>query len=246
MNLRHKKILVVGASSDLSVSLNQMLFNSGATLGLHYNKNKNALLKYKESRRVKKFQKDLASDVACYELVDDFVDWAGGIDCLVQLTGDIKRPVHWENLTYDDWIYDLSVNLVAPFFLVQRTVHHMKGSGGRIMLTSTASAAHGGGVTSLAYGAAKAGLECIVKGLARDCAKYNILVNAVAPGFIPTKFHTEKMNRTAAQLEERIKLIPLKRAGTIQEIADVILFLLSEYSTYITGQVIAVSGGDWL
>ncbi len=244
--MKNKKILVSGASSDLAVSLVEILYYSEAIMGFHYNTNEKALLKYTENYRVKKFHKKLISDISCYELVDNFAEWAGGIDCLVQLTGDIKRPVHWENLSYDDWMYDLSINLVTPFFLAQRAVSYMKESGGRIVLTSTASAAHGGGSTSLAYGTSKAGVECIVKGLARDCAKFNILVNAIAPGFIQTKFHTGKMNKTAEQLEERIKLIPLKRAGTTQEIAGTILFLLSEYSAYITGQVIAVSGGDWL
>ena len=101
-------------------------------------------------------------------------------------------------------------------------------------------------MTSLAYGAAKAGIECVVKGLARDCAKYNILVNAIAPGFFMTKFHTEKMKRTKEQLEERAKLIPLKRVGTPEEFSGTVLFLLSDSASYITGQIIAVSGGDWL
>ena len=246
MNLEGKKILIIGASSDLSADLNSMLWKAGATLGLHYNKNKEPLSRYPETDKIKKFQKDIKSALACYELVDEYVNWAGGIDCLVQLLGDIKRPIPWEDMTEDEWQYDLSVNLVMPFFLAQRVIRYMKSSGGRIILTSTASAAHGGGTNSLAYGVAKAGIECMVKGLARDSAKYNILVNAIAPGFIATKFHTEKMQRTKEQLEERAKLIPLKRAGTTEEIAGTIIFLLSEYATYITGQVIPVSGGDWL
>lgn len=243
---KNKKILVAGASSDLAVSLVEMLYNSEAIIGLHYNSNEKPLLKYTESARVKKIKKNLDSDLSCKELVDDFADWAGGIDCLVQLTGNIKNTVHWEDLTDDEWSHDLYSNLTVPFMLAKRAVYYMKERGGQIVLTSTASAIHGGGSTSLAYGAAKSGVECVVRGLARDCAKYNILVNAIAPGFIPTKFHTEKMKRSEKELEERIKLIPLKRAGTTQEIAGTILFLLSEYSTYITGQVIAISGGDWL
>ena len=113
-------------------------------------------------------------------------------------------------------------------------------------MMSTVSASHGGGATSLAYGVAKAGVECVVKGLARDCAKYNILVNAIAPGFFLTKFHTEKMKRDQEQLQERAKMIPLKRAGTTEELAGTVMYLLSEGASYITCQVIAVSGGDWL
>ncbi len=246
MDFKGKKILVIGASSDIAVDLNQMLYQSGATIGLHYNKNAKALLKYSENARIKKFQKNLISSRSCFELVDDFVSWAKGIDYLLQLSGDIKKSIHWEGLTKEEWDYDLNINLIMPFFLVQRAVSYMKGKGGRIILMSTASASHGGSPTSLAYGIAKAGIECMVKGLAKDCAKYNILINALAPGFILTKFHTEKMKRTKEQLEERIKLIPLKRSGSTKEFAGVAMFLLSENASYITGQIIAVSGGDWL
>lgn len=247
MTIKGKRILVVGASSDMAFSLNGMLIKGGASVGLHYNKNASALKEYEENSRIKKFQKNLDSSSLCYGLVDEFVAWAGGIDCLIQLSGDILEPVHWEKLSEKHWHYDLNANLLIPFFLAQRAIKHMKDEGGgRIILMSTASASHGGGSTSLAYGVSKAGVECMVKGLARDCAKYNILVNSIAPGFIKTKFHTKRMLRTEAQLEERVNIIPLKRAGTTEEIAGTILFLLSEYSAYITGQVITVSGGDWL
>ena len=246
MVLERKKILIVGASSDLAVSLNETLYNSGNTVGFHYNTNDKPLSKYDEGEKVKKFQKDINSSLVCFQLVDDFVKWAGGIDCLIQLSGGIKKPANWEELTEKEWSYDLSVNMTMPFFLAQRAILHMKNSGGRIVMTSTVSAAHGGGSTSLAYGVAKAGVECVIKGLARDCAKYNILVNAIAPGFFLTKFHTEKLERTQAQLRERVKLIPLKRAGTTDELAGTVMYLLSESASYITGQVLAISGGDWL
>lgn len=246
MYLKGKRILVIGASSDLAADLDRMLVESGAIIGLHYNKNHEALLSYKDSRVTRKLKKNLNNSKACYDIIDEFVKWARGIDCLVQLSGDIKKPVHWSGLMKKDWDYDMDNNLVIPFFLTQRAVYHMKKQGGRIILMSTASASHGGGATSLAYGIAKAGIECMVKGLARDCAKYNILINAVAPGFINTKFHTEKMHKTKEQLEERIRLIPLKRAGTTKEFAETVMFLLSEGASYITGQTIAISGGDWL
>ena len=246
MELGNKKILLVGASSDLAGSLNETLYKTDNIVGFHYNTNEKPLLKYDEGEKVKRFQKDINSSLACFQLVDDFVAWAGGIDCLIQMSGDIKKPVDWEELTEKEWSYDLSANLIMPFFLAQRAILHMKNSGGRIVMTSTVSAAHGGGSTSLAYGVAKAGVECIIKGLARDCAKYNILVNAIAPGFFLTKFHTEKMERTKEQVQERIKLIPLRRAGTTEELAGTVMYLLSESASYITGQVIAISGGDWL
>ena len=244
-DLRGKRILVAGASSDLARDLVQALASSGAALGLHYNSNDAPLRTLSGSPRVKLFQKDLSTARACTELVDGFVAWAGGIDALVQLTGNIHRAVPWAELTEEDWEFDLGANMVMPFYLAARSIHHMK-DGGRIVLTSTASASHGGGSTSLAYGAAKAGVDCIVKRLARDCADKNILVNAIAPGFILTKFHTERMHRSREELAAREKMIPMKRAGTPGEVASTILFLLSEGAGYITGQVIPVSGGDFL
>ncbi len=246
MNKPLKKVLIVGASSDIAGALNSLLLKAGWVVGLHYRENAVALKRFKQGKRLKKFQANLVSASTCYKLVDEFVAWAGGIDCLIQLSGDIREPIHWEGLTEEHWRYDLNANLVMPFFLAQRAIKHMKETGGRIVLTSTASAGHGGGSTSMAYGVAKAGIECMVKGLARDCAQYDILVNAVAPGFISTKFHAEKMKRNIKQLEDRARLTPLKRAGTPEEMAGAILFLVSPQSSYITGEVLAVSGGDWL
>ena len=117
-----QRLLIAGASSDLASSLVKKLYDGGAVLGLHYSTDATPLSKYIEDRRVGKFQKNLDSSEACFQLVDAFANWAGGLDGLIQLVGNISRPVHWEELTYADWQYDLSINLVMPFFLVQRAV----------------------------------------------------------------------------------------------------------------------------
>ena len=233
------KILVVGASADISVELNKTLIASGATVGLHYNTNPIEV----SGENVKTFQKNLNSKQACSELLAEFHVWSHGIDALIQLSGNIKHPTHWRVLGQDGWDSDLRDNLIMPFYLAQSAEQYM-GRGGRIILTSTASACHGGGTDSLAYGVAKAGIECVVKRLAKDCANRNILVNAIAPGFFKSKFHTEKMRRSPEQLEHRAGLVPLKRAGTTKEFSDAVMYLLS--ATYMTGEVLTVSGGDWL
>jgi len=244
-DFRGKRILVAGASSDMATELVPALAASGATLGLHYHTNRKPLEPYRDRAGIMLFSADLSTADAARNLVDAFVSWAGGIDGLVQLTGDIRRPVHWSELSEEDWRSDLWSNMVIPFSLARAAVGWM-GAGGRVVLTSTASAAHGGGATSLAYGVAKAGVECIVKRLARDSAAKNIRVNAVAPGFITTKFHTARMGRTPEQLADRARLVPMQRAGTTGEVAGAFLFLLSDQAAYMTGQVITVSGGDFL
>jgi len=229
----------------------QMLARSRAKVGAHYNKSTTLKRQVQNGRignsKVKLYAADLSTQKNCHALVDAFVEWAGGIDVLIQLSGNISRPISWEALSQEDWLADLNVNLSGPFFLSQRAMFYMMKAGrGRILLTSTASAKHGGGKNSMAYGVAKAGIECLVKGLAREGAPHGILVNAIAPGFIATQFHSKRMGRDRGALEQRAALVPLKRAGRPGDVAGLILYLLSSGGSFITGECISVSGGDWL
>lgn len=244
------KILVTGASGDIGLAVLELLGCRAVKLGAHYHRN-NTIEPLLDNNRignaeVKLFAADLTTKNTCHALVDAFVDWAGGIGALVQLSGDVRRPISWESLSQDEWLADLNVNLSGPFFLCQRAMQHMKVRGGRIILTSTASARYGGAAKSMAYGVAKAGVECLTKGLAREGAPHGVLVNAVAPGFIETRFHTKRMARTPEELTKRAALVPLKRAGKPADIANLIGYLLSPAANFITGECIAVSGGDWL
>lgn len=244
-----KKILLIGASGDLGFSVLKMLSGYDILIGAHYchnNDRLNRFLKGKFKAKIKIFQGDLVSQANCQQIVRSFKKWAKGIDFLIQMSGSVSKLEPWESLSQKDWDRDIAVNLSGPFFLAQEAMIYMKPKGGKVILTSTASASHGGGANSMAYGTAKAGIECITKGLAREGAKYNILVNAIAPGLILTKFHRNQMHRTTKQLKERAKLVPLKRAGSVEDVANMAIYLLSPAGNYITGHVINVSGGDWL
>jgi NAD(P)-dependent dehydrogenase (short-subunit alcohol dehydrogenase family) len=246
-----KRILIAGASSDIGCSFLKLLPMSTSNIGAHYFQNKQALL---DAQKETKFemdqfqflQTDLRHQKDCHSLVDQYVEWAGGIDAFVQLNGDIHTPCDWQELQEEDWWGDMNINLSAPFFLCQRVMKCMKKQGGRIILMSTASARHGGGPNSFGYGIAKAGIECLAKGLARIGAADNILVNAIAPGFIQTKFHTQRMKRSQTSLKKRAELVLLKRAGQPSDVASMIFYLLSTGGNYITGECFTISGGDWL
>lgn len=246
-----KRILIAGASGGIGRETLRLFAQSDVWIGAHYFNNQKALSDLIEEEqsgqaKIRLFQADLTTAEASQKLVDDFVVWAKGIDILIQLTGGITQPILWNELTETQWQADLNLNLTAPFFLAQTAMNYMQSTGGKIILTSTASARHGGGSTSMAYGVAKAGIEALTKGLARVGAPHNILVNTIAPGFIDTGFHTQRMRRTEEDLEQRAQLVPLKRAGTPLEVAGLIVFLASPLGNYITGESIPVSGGDWL
>jgi NAD(P)-dependent dehydrogenase (short-subunit alcohol dehydrogenase family) len=246
-----KRILVVGASGDIGRAVVRLFASSNVLIGAHYFSNPSSLESLiKENNfdrtRIRLFQADLSRAEDCAKLVDSFVEWAGGIDALVQLCGDIKGAVPWDRITEREWKYDIGINLSAPFFLSQGAIKHMKENGGKIILTSTASAKHGGGIHSIGYGLAKAGVEFLVKVLARVGADYNILVNGIAPGFIKTQFHTVRLGKTEGDIKKRVEKIPLKRAGKPEDIAGMIAYLLSDWGNFITGECIPISGGDWL
>lgn len=238
-------ILITGASGAIGSAVANILNSQDRCLGLH-GKSRLPELSCAKNKNIYKFKSDLKNKEECYEMVDNFVDKAGGIKGLVQAHGNICKPCHWEKLTTENWNADLFDNLLNTFYIVQRSIYHMKSEGsGSIVLMSTASAPHGGGTDSLAYGVAKAGIDCITKRFAKDLGKYGIKVNAVAPGFIETEFHTKRMNRTLEQLSNRSKSIPLSRAGTANEVAKVMVSLLDD-ENFINGQIITIDGGDFI
>jgi len=116
---------------------------------------------------------------------------------------------------------------------------------GRIVLTSTASAIHGGGKDSFSYGLSKAGVEYLVKHVAKHYAADGVLANAVAPGFISTGFHEQRMNKSADDVENRGKSVRVGHPGSPEDVAA-LMMSLAWNNSFVTGQVVTVDGGDFL
>lgn len=237
------RVLVTGATGGLGRALVDMLLQGpDCTIGAHGN----SQAFESSDPRIIPLQKFFSSEEDCTALVDDFEARAGGINALVVLSGAIHFSGHWNDMDSQDWEKEMAVNLNQPFYLARAAMRHMNGDGGRILLTGTESALHGGSATSFPYAVAKRGTECMVQGLAREGASSNILVNAIRFGYIESGFHQRWHNRTPEQMAERAELVPLKRGGHVDEAAALMTYLLSDWAGFITGQMIPLTGGDWL
>lgn len=240
------RILVAGASGGLGRALVDMLLKgSDCVIGAHgATKMHPAAAEAGVIPIVRPFE----GDADCVAAVAEFCDKAGGIDALVMLAGGLTNVSHWDELTGEEWENDIDINLNVPFFLARAAMRRMKaqGTGGRIILNGTESALHGGSPQSFPYAIAKRGTECMVQGLAREGASHSILVNGVRFGFIESGFHQRWLNKTGKDLEKRAELVPLKRGGHPDEAAALIIYLMSGWGQFITGQMIPLTGGDWL
>jgi len=185
-------------------------------------------------------------DVADYESAQGMVKCAlsdfGRVDILVNNAG-ITRDTLIIRMSEDDWDSVINVNLKGAWNCARAVVRPMmKQRFGRIINISSVSGLAGqAGQTN--YSASKAGLIGFTKALAREVASRNITVNAVAPGFVPTALTDD----LPAELKDgMMKLIPMNRWGSPQEIAHAVAFFAAEESAYITGQVLSVDGGMFM
>ncbi len=184
-------------------------------------------------------------DVSDYPQVEKAVESAkqelGDIDYLVNNAG-ITRDKLLLRMSEDEWDQVIRINLKGVFNCTKAVVRHLLRKGGSIVNISSVTGLMGNAGQSN-YAASKAGIVGFTKSIAKEYGERGIRVNAVAPGFIKTEMTAtldEKYRETMT------KAVPLRRAGEPLDVAYVVYFLLSDYSSYITGEVINVSGGLYI
>ena len=239
-----KVALITGATRGIGKQIAITLAKNGYDIAINY-RTENDDLKNTKEEIEKNNVKCLAvkGDVAIFEDCEKFVEEVikefGKIDILVNNAG-ITRDTLIMRMKKEDFESVIDTNLVGTFNVTKNVISHMiKSRSGRIINISLVVGISGNaGQTN--YSASKAGIIGFTKSLAKEVASRNILVNAVAPGFIETGMTDVLKDEIKQDIE---KNIPLKRIGTPQDVANVVKFLASEDSSYITGQVINVDGG---
>ena len=182
---------------------------------------------------------DVSNFEDCKKLVEEAINRVNHIDVLVNNAG-ITKDMLLMRMKPEDFNEVINVNLIGTFNMTKNVINYMmKEIKGRIINVSSVVGISGNaGQTN--YAASKAGIIGFTKSLAKEVASRNILVNAIAPGFIQTDMTNILKENVKDEIE---KTIPLKRMGTAKDVANVVKFLVSEDSSYITGQVIQVDGG---
>ena len=245
-DLSGKVAIVTGCNTGLGQGMALGLAEAGANIVGVYRSDVSETREQIE-RIGKKFigiKADLSSISCIGEIVEKAVEAFGRIDILVNNAGIIRRADAIE-FTEKDWDDVMAVNLKTPFFLSQAVAKQFikQGTGGKI-INIASMLSFQGGIRTASYTASKHGIIGITRILANEWAKYNINVNAIAPGYMITN-NTQALRADEVRYKEITDRIPAGRWGLPEDLKGAVVFLSSPASDYLNGHILAVDGG-WL
>jgi NAD(P)-dependent dehydrogenase (short-subunit alcohol dehydrogenase family) len=239
-------VLITGASRGIGAATARLAARRGFEVAISYLKDRAAAEAVvaevaAAGRRAVAVQADMGLEddvVRMFATVDAQLGRITHLVCNTGITGPASRI---ETLTTKDAEEILTVNVLGAFWCARAAIPRIStrqgGRGGAMVFLSSAMATLGGAGEYVMYSASKGATESLTIGLARELAPEGIRVNAVAPGPIDTDIHPP------GRLARIIQTVPLARAGTMDEVAEAVVFLLSEASSYTTGAVLRVAGG---
>lgn len=242
--LENKIALVTGGSRGIGKEIALSLAKEGAIVIVNYNGSKESAEVVVEEiiaagGKAESYQCNVADGAACEAMVKDLIEKHGRVDILVNNAG-ITRDNLLMKMSEEDFDSVIDTNLKGTFHTIRYLSRYfLKQRSGKIINISSVVGI-GGNAGQANYSASKAGIIGLTKSVARELASRGINANAVAPGMVDTEM-TQVLSDSVK--EEMMKQIPLRKMGNTKNIADAVIFLASDKSDYITGQVLVVDGG---
>ena len=244
MRLKDKVAIITGGARGIGKKISQTFLKEGASVYIFdVNQEEGAgtagELRPAYDGKVNFFKVDITDEKSVEQSIEKIIEAEGRIDILVNNAG-ITRDNLILRMSLEDWKKVIDINLTGAFICSKHTARYMvKNRSGKIINISSIVGVHGNAGQSN-YSSSKAGIIGLTKTLARELAGRNILVNAIAPGYIKTEM-TEKLSDKIK--EKLMGQIPAGRLGSVSDVAKTALFLASDDSDYITGTVINLDGG---
>lgn len=251
ISLENQVAVVTGGSRGIGAATVKLFAEAGCNVVFSYRRSRKAaqeLVKVcsKTPGSATAVRADVSKPANARKLVDSAIRHFRRLDILVANAGIWKaEPQRIDHITERDWDEMIAVNLKGVYSVIRCAVPHMiaQNSGRIIAVSSTAG--QRGEAFHTHYAAAKGGVISLVKGLSTELATHNILVNAVAPGWVMTDMAAPVLRNTSEK-RKATSSIPLRRFGRPEEVAMPILFLASNMSSYMTGEIININGGNVL
>ncbi len=242
--MNKKTVLITGASRGIGRATAKLFAKSGYNVLINYNKSEKEAYELYNSLKdkgysVSIFKADISNKFEVNLMINHCIGVFGKIDVLVNNAG-ITQSKLFTDITYEDWKEMMDINLNGIFYTTQKALQYMipEMSGKIINISSIWGMV--GGSFEVHYSTSKAAIIGMSKALAKELGPSNIQVNVIAPGVIQTDMLNDIDEDIIDTLREET---PLMRLGTPEDIANCVLFLASEKSNFITGQVISPNGG---
>ena len=248
-DLKGRVAIITGAGQGMGAAVAEALAANGATVvvnDIDIKKAKKVAQKIaRENRQAIAIQADVSNYQQVAQMVDTVLEKYGIIDILVNNAGILRRRRFIEEINDDEWDLVMNVNVKGFFNCSKAVIGIMKKQkSGKIVNMSSSAGRSTSELGGAHYTASKAAVLGLTRHLAREVASLNINVNAVCPGLIDTAM--VKSSVSQKELEAQIKAIPMGRLGTPEEVADLVLFLVTDASSYINGATIDIGGASLL